>query len=161
MQPLVHGDYSSITNCKTKIPAILHKIFEILSGISKHLSNYSTIPCTTSNAVLRNPGWETLHYVTGKSIKFTSLEIASLPLDIWNSNVLTWLLFIAACQHEMQLTSPVPAESLLHGMELCSCWIVPRFEVLLVVKVMITVLWNVTPHSQEDSNQCFTGTCCI
>jgi len=94
-----------------------------------------------------------------KSIKFSSLEIASVPLNIWNSNALTWLLFIAACRHETQLTSPVPAVSLLHGIELCACWIVPRFEVLLVVKVMITVLWNVTPHSQEDSYQHFRGNC--
>jgi hypothetical protein len=69
-----------------------------------------------------------------------SLEIASVPLDIQNSNALTWLLFIAACQHETQFTSPVPAVLLLHGIELCARWIVPRFEVLLIVKVMITVL---------------------
>jgi len=27
---------------------------------------YQTIVCGTFNVVLRNPGWETLHYVTGK-----------------------------------------------------------------------------------------------
>jgi hypothetical protein len=96
-----------------------------------------------------------------KSVKFTILEIASVPWDIWNSNALTWLLLIAACWHETQLTSPVPAELLLYGTELCACRIVPSFEVLLVVKIMITVLWNVAPYSQEDSYQHFRGTCCI
>jgi len=33
-------NYNSITNCPTKIPAIFHRIFGILSGISKHTSNY-------------------------------------------------------------------------------------------------------------------------
>jgi hypothetical protein len=59
-QLVAHEDYSSIANCRTKIPAIFRGIFGIFRGISIFLFIYSTISRGTPDDVLRNPGWETL-----------------------------------------------------------------------------------------------------
>jgi hypothetical protein len=40
---VAHGDYSSIANCRAKIPAIFRGIFGIFRGISKFVFIYSTI----------------------------------------------------------------------------------------------------------------------
>ena len=63
---LADGDYSNISNCRTKILAIFRGIFIIFCGISKYLCIYSSISIGTPNDVLcnpkvpRNPVWETL-----------------------------------------------------------------------------------------------------
>jgi hypothetical protein len=54
-QLVVHKDYSSIANYRTKIPMIFWWIFGILWGISTFLFIYSTITCWNPNDVLRNP----------------------------------------------------------------------------------------------------------
>jgi hypothetical protein len=36
----MHGDYSSIANCHTKVPAIFKGMFGIFHGISKFLVSY-------------------------------------------------------------------------------------------------------------------------
>jgi hypothetical protein len=55
-----HGDYSSIANCLTKLPAIFPSTLRIFRGIPKFLFIYFMTSYGTPNDVLPNLGRETL-----------------------------------------------------------------------------------------------------
>jgi hypothetical protein len=57
-----HGDYFSIANCLTKLPAIFPSTLRIFRGNPKFVFIYFMISHGTPNDVLPNPDCETLSW---------------------------------------------------------------------------------------------------